>query len=249
MAARSEYGGRVGLRPRTWATRVPGAALASIRAHPLVFLGVAASVLALNLVLPPFVLSVVRKPFDFFSLNPWLHNIPSWVRTADKPAGEKIAFLWNMALLWFVASGQYDAAEWGFTVTTSDVVRWILMGMLFGSYFTLWIARRAQLRTCRLPGASTRGGVAGAVLSTLGFTTMPCSVAGCGAPVLPVLGLALTGLSSGTISLLSTSSRLLIWVVLLGTAASVVVMSWQVSGGAPEAAAGKAAPARQARPG
>ena len=75
----------------------------------------------------------------------------------------------------------------------------------------------------------SRGGVVGTLLSTLGFTTMPCSVVGCGAPVLPVVGLALTGLSSGTIALLSGASRFLVWIVLAGVAASTAVLARQVT--------------------
>lgn len=230
MAARSGEDTKpsVGLWSRAW--RALGAIVASIRAHVVVFLAVVIAVVALNLLLPPLVLSVARKPFDFFSFNPWLHNVPSWLLTADKPMGEKISFLWGMALLWFLASGPYTP-EWGFTVTTSDLARWILMGMFFGAYFTLWIARRAQLRAHPLGGVSVAGGAGGALLSMLGFSTMPCSVAGCGAPVLPVLGLALTGLSSGAISLLSAASQFLIWIVLVGTGLGVAVLSYQVSGG------------------
>src|SRR5207244_13300776 len=55
--------------------------------------------------------------------------------------------------------------------------------------------------------ASRSGGVVGAFASVLGLSTGPCSVVGCGAPVLPVVGLVFTGLSSGTLAVLSASSR------------------------------------------
>src|SRR2546428_6399422 len=104
------------------------------------------------------------------------------------------------------------------------------MGGLFGTCSTLWLERRAQLRSDNLAarGRGSRGGLIGAILSTLGFSTMPCSVTGCGAPVLPVLGLALTGLSSGTIALLSGASRFLVWIVITGVAVSVLVLARQV---------------------
>ena len=54
----------------------------------------------------------------------------------------------------------------------------------------------------------------GAVTSVLALTTGPCTLAGCGVPVLPVVGLAFTGLSSGTLTLFSTLSRISIAVVL-----------------------------------
>ena len=221
----------VGALGAVW--RALGAIVAAIRAHPFVFLAAIIAVVAVNLLLPPLVLSVVRKPFDYFSFNPWLHNVPSWFLAADKPFGEKLGFVWSLALLWFLASGPFTP-DWGFTVMTSDFARWILMGVLFGTYFALWIVRREQLRACRLGGASTAsgaGGVGGAFLSVAGFSTMPCSVAGCGAPVLPILGLAFTGLSSGTISLLSTISQIFIWVVLVGIGFGVVTLAFKVSGG------------------
>lgn len=223
-------------------TKMLQATARAIRRRAGVFVLVVAAIAALNLVLPPLVLSVARKPYDYFSINPWLHNLPSWLLSGEATVGRKAEFLWNVAVLWFVASGEYDAAEWGFTVTVADLARWVLMGVLFGAYFTLWLERRAQLerpdvaptfQRGQTPLKSgrrvSRGGVVGTLLSTLGFTTMPCSVAGCGAPVLPVVGLALTGLSSGTIALLSTASRFLIWIVLTGVAASVVVLARQVT--------------------
>jgi len=213
-----------------------------IRRRAGVFVLVVAAIVALNLVLPPLVLSVARKPYDYFSINPWLHNLPSWLASGEATASRKADFLWNAAVLWFVASGEYDAAEWGFTVTVADIARWALMGVLFGAYFTLWLERRTQLERPGVAAAFqkgqtllksgrpwSRGGVVGTLLSTLGFTTMPCSVAGCGAPVLPVVGLALTGLSSGTIALLSGASRFLVWIVLAGVAASAAVLARQVT--------------------
>lgn len=199
-----------------------------------VFVLVVAAIVALNLILPPLVLSVVRKPYDYFTVNPWLHNLPSWLRSGEASMGRKIDFAWNVAVLWFVASSEYDEAEWGFTVTVRDIARWLLMGTLFGAYFTLWLQRRAQLQRAGLPTGrrGARGGALGGVLSTLGVTTMPCSVAGCGAPVLPVVGLALTGLSSGTIALLSSASRFVVWIVITGVAASVAVLTKQVGEGA-----------------
>jgi hypothetical protein len=225
--------------------QIGSAAVGAVRRRRGTVLLVVLAILVLNLILPPLVLSVARKPADHISLNPWLRRVPAWLRDDPAPWTEKVRFLANAALLWFVASGKYDAAEWGFTVTTRDVGRWLLMGVLFGAYTALWLERRAQLRA-GVAGASRRGGqagTAGAVLSTLGFSTMPCSVAGCGAPVMPVLGLALTGLSSGTISLISGLSRVLIWVVLAAVVAAVWVLARQVA-----AAGAAAAPSHRSPP-
>jgi hypothetical protein len=207
--------------------------LGAIRQRSGVFVLVVVAIVALNLILPPLVLSVARKPYDHFSFNPWLHNAPAWLRSGEATVGRKVDFLWNVAVLWFIASSEYDEAEWGFTVTVRDVARWVFMGALFGAYFSVWLQRRSQLQHAGLATGQRggRGGVVGSVLSTLGLSTMPCSVVGCGAPVMPVLGLALTGLSSGTIALLSDASRVLVWVVIVGVATAVVVLAKQVNEG------------------
>lgn len=201
----------------------------AIRERPGVFSSVALAVVALNLVLPPAVLSLARKPWDLFSFNPWLHNIPAWFVSNAEPLGQKLDFLYNVALFWFVASSPSDAPEWGFTATTADVVRWAVMGILWGAYFTLWLHLRRRLRVGGAGGRSAaRGGVAGALLTTVGFSTMPCSVAGCGAPVLPVLALALTGLSSVTLAWIDGVSRAVTAIVVLGVIAGVAYLGWLV---------------------
>jgi membrane protein implicated in regulation of membrane protease activity len=61
----------------------------------------------------------------------------------------------------------------------------------------------------------------------LGLSTGPCSVVGCGAPVLPVVGLVFAGLSSGTLALLSGASRVLSAVVLVALTLVVAWLGWQ----------------------
>ena len=63
----------------------------------------------------------------------------------------------------------------------------------------------------------------GAVVGVLGLSTGPCSVVGCGAPVLPVVGLVFSGLSSGTLVLLSGISRVSSAVAMV---ALTVVVAW-----------------------
>src|SRR5256712_7147711 len=143
----------------------------AIRARAGIFALIVAGVVAMNLVLPPFVLSVVRKPYDYFSINPWLHNVPSWLRSGEATAGRKVEFLWNAAVLWFVASGQYDAPEWGFTATVRDIARWILMGVLFWTYSTLWLERRGPPGRGNTPppgGGGGGGAVGGGACATRG---------------------------------------------------------------------------------
>jgi len=62
----------------------------------------------------------------------------------------------------------------------------------------------------------------------LGFTTGPCSVVGCGAPVLPVVGLALTELSSGTVTLLGSLSRVATAAVVIALVLGIGGLGWRV---------------------
>src|SRR2546426_8858844 len=148
---------------------------------------VAAGVVALDVLLPPLVLSVARAPWTFFMFNPWLKRLPAYV-ASSKPWSEKLDFLSRVALFWFSADGPYGAPEWGFAVDTMDVARFVLTGLLIGVYVALWLERRATARGWR-GGAGSAGGAVGACVSVLGLSTGPCSVVGCGAPVLPVVGL------------------------------------------------------------
>ncbi len=203
----------------------------AIRLRWKLFVLVVLGILLVNVALPPLVLAVARKPWDHFSFNPWLRNLPSWLASEEATWSRKVEFLWNAALYWFIASGTHDAAEWGYTATVRDVVRWIVLSLLFGTYFALWSVRREQLRACGVGSAQAsvgqRAGVAGAVLSTLGFSTMPCSVAGCGVPVLPVLGLALSGLglSSETLAAINHTSRAITLLVYGGLLAGIIYLA------------------------
>ena len=202
----------------------------AIRARPYVFLGVAIAVILLDVFLPVFVLSVFRKPYDHFSFNPWLAHAPQWAVSPDVPLARKVEFLSDVALFWFIASSPYDAPEWGFSVGVQDFVRWLYMGLVFGAYFALWFyARGVRLGGGVAWRGGGRGGFAGAILSTLGLFTSPCSVAGCGAPVLPVLGLTLQGLTSGTLAALTSSSKIASQVVLIGMTLAVVILAWVVN--------------------
>jgi hypothetical protein len=209
----------------------PGTIWRGIRARPGIFLGVAVAVIILDFCLPLVVLSVFRKPWDHFSFNPWLVNLPGWLLSPKETLERKVQFVSDVSLLWFIASSPYDAAEWGFSVRLQDLLRWLYMGGVFGAYFALWLYARARLAGWGRPwrGGGRRGGVAGAVLSTLGLATSPCSVAGCGLPVLPVMGLALQGLTSGTLAALSTVSHVATQVALIGMTLAVVALAWIIT--------------------
>lgn len=201
---------------------------AALRARPGVFLTIAAAVLALDVFLPPLVLSLARKPWTFFTFNPWLKKLPDYL-ASEAPLGEKLDFVSRVALFWFTAEGPFGVPEWGFAVDTMDVVRFLGMSLLVAAYFVLWLHRRERGALAGLPGRATRsGGILGALVGVLGLSTGPCSVVGCGAPVLPVVGLVFAGLSSGTLALLSGLSRLAIAAVLVVLAAGVTYLGWRV---------------------
>lgn len=202
---------------------------AAIRARPKVFAGVAVGVFALDVFLPPLILSVVRKPVDYFTFNPWLGKLPEYLASSQASVQRKLEFLPNLALFWFSADGPFGV-EWGFSVSVSDLARFVFMSLIIGAYFALWLYRRDQLASCGWSGnASRRGGVVGAFASVLGLSTGPCGVVGCGAPVVPVVGLAFVGLSSGTLKGLAELSRIATAVVLLAMALGVVYAGWRVS--------------------
>ena len=198
---------------------------AAVRTRPLTVVTIAAAVFVLDVMVPPLVLSLARKPWTFFTFNPWLKRLPEYLVSAA-PLSQKLDFLSRVALFWFSADGDYGAPEWGFAVDTTDVLRFVAMSVLIAVYFALWLRARDLGR----PRAAHHraGGVAGALVGALGLSTGPCSVVGCGAPVLPVVGLAFAGLSSGTLALLSALSRVIGAVVLIGLGAGVVYLAWRV---------------------
>jgi hypothetical protein len=202
----------------------------AVRSRWKVFVAVALAIFVLDVLLPPLLLSVVRKPMSSFTLNPWLKNLPDFIVSTQVPLGRKLEFLPNLAVFWIISTGPIEP-EWGFAVTVTDLLRFTLMSLLFGAYFALWLYRR-DTQPPRGWGLSTtkRGGVLGALTTTLGLSTGPCTVTGCGAPVIPVLGLGFAGLSSGTIKWMAQMSTIAATAVLAGVAAGVLYLGWRVGG-------------------
>jgi hypothetical protein len=190
------------MRPVTEPLRAAWRALA---AHPFVFASVTLAVAALNVLAPMAILSAVRKPMDYYTFNPWLKRLPEYLASDDATLGEKLAKLPDLALFWCSAGSSYGGAEWGFALDVKDAARILLISALFGLYFALW--RRYRNLTSVDLKALPHGGIAGAAATVFGVSTGACSVTGCGAPVLPVLGLAFVGLESGTLHFLAQSSR------------------------------------------
>jgi hypothetical protein len=189
--------------------------------RPGTFAAVAGVVVALSIMLPPLVLSVARKPWTYFAFNPWLKSLPSYL-ASEGPWSQKVDFLCRVALFWFSADGPYGAPEWGFAVDMMDLGRMVVTGLLVAAYAAVWLYLRDQGQLARWHAAAPRGGTVGALVGMLGLSTGPCSVMGCGAPVLPVVGLAFAGLSSGTLAVLSGLSRVMAVAVMVGLAIGVI---------------------------
>jgi hypothetical protein len=200
----------------------------AVGGHLRVFLIVVLAVVTLSILGPPAVLSLARKPVDYFSFNPWIKHLPGYIVSPTVPLAQKMEKVPAFALFWFLSDSPYGGTEWGFAVDVMDVARILLMAGLFGAYFAL-LAHGRTVRPDRdvALSAGRRGGVAGMLTSVVGLSTGPCSVMGCGAPVLPVVGLAFAGLSSGTLAFLSSLSRIATLLVLLALAAAVMVLGWQ----------------------
>jgi hypothetical protein len=198
---------------------------AAVRAHPGLFLGAAATVLALSIAVPPALLSVARKPVDYFTFNPWLKRLPEYL-LSDVPLGQKLSRLPDLALFWFSADSPFGGTEWGYAVDVRDLGRLLLTAALVGLYAALW--RQRRIGHVGWPRrAARRGGVVGALAGVLGLSTGPCSVMGCGAPVLPVVGLAFVGLSSTTLTLLSRLSTALTATLLAALIVAVAGLAWR----------------------
>jgi hypothetical protein len=206
---------------------------AAVRAHPRLFAGVALAAFAMHVLVPPALLSLVRKPADYFTFNPWLPKAPGYLTSGPGPAGERVDRLWNVALFWFSSDNPYGI-EWGFAVTTADLVRFAAMSLIIGAYFAAWVRRRDAVaaRGWAIAGGG-HGGALGAAWSVFGLATGGCTVMGCGAPVIPVAGLAFAGLSSGTLKYMSDVSSAATLAVFVGMVAGTLYLGWRVQRGRP----------------
>jgi hypothetical protein len=202
----------------------------AVGAHPRAVLLVAAVALALEIMLPPIVLAVARKPWTYFTFNPWLKRLPDYL-ASPAPWSDKLDFLSGVALFWFSAEGAYGQPEWGFAVDAGDLARLVVTAGLIAVYVALWLDRRAAGSLPRWrAGAGKSGGFLGAFAGVLGLSTGPCSVVGCGAPVLPVVALVFAGLSSGTLAWLSQLSRVSGVLVIVALAVAIIWLGWQAGG-------------------
>jgi hypothetical protein len=201
---------------------------AAVRSRPWLFCAVALGVFALDILVPPLVLTLARKPVTAFTINPLLPTLPDYLVSGQGSLGDRLAKAWGFALFWFSSDNSFGL-EWGFAVTTADLARFAFMSLLVALYFALWIERRARFAVVpwgRRAGGT--GGVLGALGGLFGLSTGGCTVMGCGAPVLPVIGLAFVGLSSTTIKWMSELSVVATAAVLIGLATAVLWLSWRI---------------------
>jgi hypothetical protein len=215
-------------RARTAVVQTLRGIVAAIRSRVTIVWAAAAAVTAFNLLVPIVVLSIARKPVDFFTFNPWLRRLPEYLASSER-LEKKLSFLSSMAIGWVSADNAGgEGVEWSFVLDVPTLGRILLTSLVFGTFFALWSYRRGQ-GAAREAGfeAARPAGVAGAVTSVVGLTTGPCTLSGCGVPVLPVVALAFTGLSSGTLTLLSQLSRISFAVILSLMAVAVLWFAWR----------------------
>jgi len=191
-----------------------------------VFALVTVAMLVLHVFAPPIVLSLARKPVDYFAFNPWLASLPSFLVSPDVTLQRKLEAVPKLPLFWFSSSNLYGI-DWGFTVDVTDLVRFVVTSVLIGIYFALWSHQRARPAPAWRVRA-IRGGMLGSSVSMLGLSTGPCSVMGCGAPVMPVVGLAFAGLSSTTVAALSQLSSIVGVGLIVVLATAVTGLGWAV---------------------
>ena len=209
-----------------------GGIVATLGARRTAFLLAAGCVFLLDIFVPPVLLSLARKPIDFFTFNPWLSRLPEYLTSGPDSLARRLEKTWGLALFWFSSDNAYGI-EWGFAVTVADLARFALMSLVVGAYFALWLDMRARRGPAGWRGrAGAHAGVLGACSSVFGLATGGCTVMGCGAPVMPVVGLAFAGLSSTTLKWMSELSLLATAAVLLVMGAGVLYLGWRV--GAPE---------------
>jgi len=201
---------------------------AAVKSRPWFFAKVALGVFALDILVPPLVLTLARKPLSAFTINPWLPGLPDYLVSGPGSLGQRLAKTWGLALFWFSSDNSFGL-EWGFAVTTADLARFAFTSLLVALYFALWMERRAALAATpwgRKTGGS--GGVLGVLGGIFGLSTGGCTVMGCGTPVLPVIGLAFVGLSSTTITWMSELSTIGTAAVLIGLVSAVGWLGYRV---------------------
>ena len=210
---------------RPFSTALRGV-LTAVGARRRLFVAVPLGVFLFDILMPPLVRSLARKPADFFTFNPWLKRLPDYF-AAPPPIVDKLWRFWDIALFWFSADGTFGVVWGRGDDGRSRPLR--ALALIVATYFALWSYRRES--TARSP-VLRRAGASGGVLGALGLSTSACTVMGCGAPVLPVVGLAFVGLSSGTLKWMADLSSVGTSVVLGALVLGVSYLGWRVGAAA-----------------
>jgi hypothetical protein len=214
---------------------------AAVRARPRILLATAAAVAVFNFAAPVAILSIAKRPPNFATWNPWLPRLPQYL-ASDAPAGKKLAFLSEMAIGWISADDGTEV-DWGVVLDVPTLGRILLTSLVFGTYFAVWSYRKRAQQACGLGAKAARpAGIAGAVTSVFGLTTGPCTLAGCGVPVLPIVGVAFTGLSNAQLTMLTTLSQVSYAIVLSAMGIAVLWMGYRAGSGTTPEAAPRGAP-------
>ena len=173
--------------------------VAAISARPTVFAAVSLSVFILNVLLPRSFFPSPASPGIISRSILGFRNCRSTSAQAMSPFKASLSFFPSRPVLvqrqrsnWVCGMGIHCGRQRPVEVRLHLLhrrVRILRSGFIIG---IRWLQ-------CGWTGENSRRfGIAGALMSILGLSTGPCSVMGCGAPVLPVIGLAFVGLSSGT---------------------------------------------------
>src|SRR5260370_36634444 len=151
----------------------------AVRARAKMVLAVTAAVSIFNLGAPVIILSIVRRPVDFFSFNPWLRRLPEYL-ASEEPLAKKLSFLSNMAIAWMSADNESEGIEWGFVGAVPPLFRILLTSLVFGAYFALWSYRRREGEASGVGfQAAHPPGLLGAVTRLVGPPTPPSTLARC----------------------------------------------------------------------
>src|SRR5207247_1868296 len=63
----------------------------AVRAHPWSMAAALILALTIQILLPPVILSLVRKPWTYFAFNPWLKRLPDYL-VGSTPFEQKLDF-------------------------------------------------------------------------------------------------------------------------------------------------------------
>src|SRR5205085_4677311 len=143
---------------------------AALRSRAGVLLGVGTAVVVFNLLAPVALLSVLRRPADFFTFNPWLRRLPDYLGSSES-LSRKLAFLSHLTIAWVSAEGS-EGIDWGFIVDVPTVLRIVCTALIFGAYFALWSYGRRKPRPTQpgLSAAARPAGVLGVMTGAFGLT-------------------------------------------------------------------------------